>query len=63
MANVYSVVCLEFIVSPVFGRKEKLQLQGDPNAPVEIELNWADGKKLDRENEIVVDLDNLQEEE
>ena len=46
-----------------FGRKEKLQLQGDPNAPVEIELNWADGKKLDRENEIVVDIDNLQEEE
>ena len=49
-----------------FGRKEKLQLQGEPNAPVEIELNWSDGKKLDREKEIIIeaeDVRTVQEEE
>ena len=49
-----------------FGRKEKLQLQGDPNAPVELELNWSDGKKLDREKEIIIEAEDVryvQEEE
>lgn len=38
-----------------FGRKEKLELSSDPNAPVEIELNWSDGHKLDREKEVIID--------
>ena len=46
-----------------FGKRDKLQLQGDPNAPVEIELNWADGKKLDREKEIIIDIEDIEVQE
>lgn len=41
-----------------FGRRDRVQISGDPNAPVEVDLTWSDGSKLDRENEIV-----MQEEE
>ena len=41
-----------------FGRRDRVQISGDPNAPVEIDLTWSDGSKLDRENEII-----MQEEE
>lgn len=37
-----------------FGRRDRVELAGDPNAPVEIQLNWADGKLINRENEIIV---------
>lgn len=37
-----------------FGRRDRVELSGDPNAPVEIQLNWADGKLINRENEIIV---------
>lgn len=36
-----------------FGRRDRLELAGDPNAPVEVELNWADGKLINRNNEII----------
>ena len=39
-----------------FGRREKVTLQADPNAPIEVELQWADGNVLDREKEIIKDL-------
>jgi len=41
-----------------FGRRDRVELAGDPNAPVEIQLNWADGKLINRNNEII-----MQEEE
>jgi len=44
-----------------FGRRDKIQLSGDPNAPIEIELNWSDGSKLDRENEIVIQKEDEEE--
>ena len=39
-----------------FGRREKVTLQADPNAPIEVELQWADGNVLDREKEIIIDV-------
>jgi len=36
-----------------FGRRDRLELAGDPNAPVEVELNWSDGKLINRNNEII----------
>ena len=44
-----------------FGRRDRLELSGDPNAPIEIELNWSDGAKLDRENEIVIQKNEEEE--
>ena len=41
-----------------FGGRDRVELAGDPNAPVEIQLNWADGKLINRNNEII-----MQEEE
>ena len=41
-----------------FGRRDRVELAGDPNAPVEIQLNWSDGKLINRNNEII-----MQEEE
>ena len=41
-----------------FGRRDRVELAGDPNAPVEIQLNWSDGKQINRNNEII-----MQEEE
>jgi transposase len=39
-----------------FGRREKVTLQADPNAPIEVELQWADGNTLDREKEVIIDV-------
>ena len=39
-----------------FGRREKVTLQADPNAPIEVELQWADGNVLDREKEVIIDV-------
>ncbi len=36
-----------------FGRRDRVELTGDPNAPVEIQLNWADGKLINRENDVI----------
>ena len=46
-----------------FGRRDRVELTGDPNAPVEIQLNWADGKLINRDNEIInVDDATIEEE-
>jgi transposase len=37
-----------------FGRRDRVELTGDPNAPVEIQLNWADGKAINRENQVII---------
>ena len=41
-----------------FGRRDKVTLEADPNAPIEVELQWADGNVLDRDQnkEIVIDM-------
>ena len=39
-----------------FGRREKVTLQADPKAPIEVALQWADGNVLDREKEIIIDV-------
>jgi len=44
-----------------FGKRDHLKVEADPNAPVEVELQWADGNVLDREKEIIID--NSMEEE
>ena len=46
-----------------FGRRDRVELAGDPNAPVEIQLNWSDGKLINRDNEIInVDDATIEEE-
>lgn len=46
-----------------FGRRDRVELTGDPNAPVEIQLNWSDGKLINRDNEIInVDDATIEEE-
>ncbi len=31
-----------------FGKRDRITLQADPNAPVEVNLNWADGTIINR---------------
>jgi len=31
-----------------FGRRDRVTLQSDPNAPIEVNLNWADGTIINR---------------
>tara|TARA_Y100000004_G_C8948076_1_gene427222 strand:+ start:759 stop:1190 length:432 start_codon:yes stop_codon:yes gene_type:complete len=31
-----------------FGRRDRVTLQADPNAPIEVNLAWADGTTIDR---------------
>ena len=46
-----------------FGRRDRVELTGDPNAPVEIQLNWSDGKLINRDNKIInVDDATIEEE-
>ena len=34
-----------------FGRRDRVELSGDPNAPIEIDLTWADGRVINRSQE------------
>ena len=38
-----------------FGRRDRINVNLDPNKPVEVNLEWADGQALDREKEIVIE--------
>tara|TARA_R100000329_G_C7471374_1_gene166019 strand:+ start:114 stop:542 length:429 start_codon:yes stop_codon:yes gene_type:complete len=38
-----------------FGRRDRINVNLDPNKPVEVNLEWSDGKALDRDKEIVIE--------
>ena len=38
-----------------FGRRDRINVNLDPNKPVEVNLEWSDGQALDREKEIIID--------
>lgn len=38
-----------------FGRRDRINVNLDPNKPVEVNLEWADGQALDREKEIIIE--------
>lgn len=38
-----------------FGRRDRINVNLDPNKPVEVNLEWSDGQALDREKEIIIE--------
>jgi hypothetical protein len=45
-----------------FGRRDKVELTADPNAPIEVELKWPDGQVISPpKEEILIDPDQVVE--
>ena len=45
-----------------FGRRDRVELSGDPNAPIEIDLAWADGNIINREETVDAEIVKGEEE-